>query len=112
MKKGDISLALMTLGLKIDELEKKVSEETLKEFKEAYLRINWWIKKNPAFPPSRALQERVWQEILQKGQTITPSFLPCHNGSTKNRHQPCNSQSNSCRCMELLGVVQEEDSFD
>ena len=112
MKQKDITLALYTLGFWIDDAERKgVSKKTIKSFKASYLRIHWWILKNPTFSPCQALREEVWQEILQKGQTISPSFLPCHNGLTKDRHQPCNSHSSSCRCMELLDVVQEEDSF-
>lgn len=108
--KSDIRLALMTLGVWIDRAEKggTTDETTLMPFKHAYLRINRWIHKNPDFNPTLALREEQWQEILQKGQTITPSFLPCHNGLTKDRHQPCNTLSSSCRCMELLGCAQEE----
>jgi len=106
--KSDVRMAQATLGSWISHMEdNKLGAEFLMPFKHAYLRLNWWIIKNLDVP-SESLPEEEWLKIREKGHSISPSFLPCHNGLIKDRHQPCNTQSSSCHCMELLGCVPVE----
>lgn len=108
--KSDVRAAQATLGLWIDHMEKnRLGADFLNPFKHSYLRLNWWIIKNLDVP-SESLPEEEWQVIRGKGHSISPSFLPCHSASLDSPDQPCNTLSNSCRCMELLGCAQGEEA--
>ena len=58
MKQDDILLALHTLGAWIDRMEKEgFGDDVLIPCKHAYIRIHWWMVKNPDYSPTPSLTE-------------------------------------------------------
>ena len=112
MNQSDLSLALLTLGLWIDRMEKWGNKDNmLMQYKHAYLRINWWMLKNPSFRVIPSPTEEEWQRLQEstKDGEFVPSFLPCHKLPLHNHHLPCNSHSKSCHCAQKLQCELTED---
>ena len=103
MIQEDIRITHLVLGLYIDRMEKEgFSGKSVDQLKRIYLRLNWWILKNPLFSPIQALTKEEWQVLKDLDHEVTPTWLPCHKKQLIADHQPCNSQSEFCHCAELL----------
>ncbi len=108
MRKDDILLSLLALGLWITRMERSGDNGTiLTPHKHAWLRLHWWMLKNPSFPPTPSLTEEGLQTLQQIGH-IEPSWLPCHKLPLHIDAQPCNSHSKFCHCAQLLQCELEE----
>ena len=111
MKQEDISVALHVLGYWIERMEKEgVSDKTLMPFKHSYLRINWWMVKNPSYSHSPILTEEELQVLHEGCHSISPTWLPCRKLLSEGRGQPCTSHDKICRCSQIL-QCELEDSF-
>jgi hypothetical protein len=112
MKQKDIALALHALGLWIDRMERGgTSNETLIPFKHAYLRINWWILKNPSYSRRPALTKEELQVFWERRHSIAMTWLPCRKLLSESDPAPCNSQSKFCHCAQMLLLDLGEDVF-
>lgn len=111
MRREDISLALHILGYYIEQKEKEgFNPDFVLQLKHAWLRIHWWTLKNPLYSHLPALTEEELQEIVEKGLTISPIWLPCRKLLSEGRGQPCTSLDKTCRCAQLLQCEQGEEA--
>jgi len=113
--KQDLASILLMLGIWIDEMEEKGwKDDFLMQFKHLYLRLNWFMLKDPIFPSTPALSKEKKQQLMEtrrNGEAILPKWLPCLNKPSPVDRVPCNSHDDYCHCAKLLGY-DLEDSYD
>ena len=108
MKRSDISLALLVLGLDIDRLERN-GFTNLMDMKHAYLRINHYLVKTAtcSLQESRATADVLLS--LSVDSDLKPNFLPCHKLPLQPHLLPCIGPDDVCHCAQLLQCNLEED---
>jgi len=111
-EKAGLASILLMLGIWIDEMEEKGWEDDiLMQFKHLYLRLNWFMLKDPIFPLTPALpeDEKQWlRDARQNGEVCIPKWIPCLNKPLPFDQLPCNSHDKDCRCAKLLNCDVED----
>jgi len=114
-EKSDFASILLMLGVWIDTMEEKGwNDDFLMQFKHLYLRLNWFMLKDPIFPLTPTLPEAEKQSLRddrQNGEVCIPKWIPCLNKPLPFDHLPCNSHDSGCHYAKLLGC-DLDDSFD
>ena len=108
MKRSDIALALLVLGLDIDRLEREGFSD-LMDMKHAYLRIKHYLVKTSTCSPEefRATADALLS--LADSSDLKPNFLPCHKRPLQRHRLPCSAPGDVCHCVQLLQCNLEDD---
>ena len=104
----DITVALRGLGAWIDKLE-KFDDETESLLKNAYLRINYFLRQELNLSEQDTLSIRVSLRPLLKDTHMYPVWLHCHNKQSRHLYPQCISPDDECHCAQLRNCVLGED---
>jgi len=108
MKRSDLGLALLVLGLNIDRLEREGFTD-LMDMKHAYLRINHYMIKTSNVPPQEFQSTIDALLSLDEGHDLKPNWLPCNKSPLQRHRLPCIRLGDVCHCAQLLQCNVEED---